>query len=387
MKFTKLALTFLCSAVLFCGCTKDSDAVIKINDQAVTKAEFYDDYNKIRNVQFKNAPREIQNETSYPSLALKDNYVNNLIVRKLLAQEFEKRKITASEEEIKAQTQKVIAQIGSKEAFDNILKENGITPEKLNSDMAMEVKVEKLFQTLKKGEITDKDAQQFYKEHKADFNQPKRVKAAHILIETNEAKIRKNIVDADKTASLSQEEIEKRVKEEIAKAEKLASEVRQKALNNPKDFAKLAKEYSHDSGSAQNGGDLGYITEDQVVPEFGKMAFSQKVGTISPLVKSQFGTHIIYVTDKAAAGLQPFSEVKADLKRFLTIKQKNETIHNLVDGLKSSAKIEFIDESLNPANIQKEMEKAMQKQIEREQKANAPKTNLLDKFKNKKEEK
>ena len=96
MKFTKLALTFLCSAVLFCGCTKDSDAVIKINDQVVTKAEFYDDYNKIRNVQFKNAPREIQNETSYPSLALKDNYVNNLIVRKLLAQEFEKRKITAS---------------------------------------------------------------------------------------------------------------------------------------------------------------------------------------------------------------------------------------------------------------------------------------------------
>lgn len=388
MKFTKIALGLLGCCILFCGCTKNTDAVIKINDKVISKAEFYDDYKRIKNVQLKNAPKEIQKDTSYAALSIKNRFVNDVIVRELLAQEFEKRKLTASEEEIKANKEKIIAQVGSLERFNNILKENNISEERLNSDMANEVKIDKLYSELNKNKITDTDALKFYKEHKSDFERPERVKASHILIDTNEEPIKKAIVDADKEGKLSQSEIDKKVKEEVAKAQALAEEVRQKALKNPKNFAQLAKEYSQDKGSAQNGGDLGYIIKEQVVPEFGEMAFSQKVGTVSPLVKSQFGTHIIYVTDKAAAGVQPFGEVKADLKTYLERQQKYETIQKLIEGLKASAKIEYIDSSLNPANLEKEIEKALPKQLEFEQRANAPKSKLkiLDKFDKKKEE-
>ena len=97
-----------------------------------------------------------------------------------------------------------------------------------------------------------------------------------------------------------------------------------------------------------------------MVPEFGEAAFKQKVGTVSGLVKTQYGTHIIYVRDKAAAGTQPFETVKADLKQFLTRKAKTDTVQNLIDGLKSSAKIEYYDESLKPEVLKAQMDKALE---------------------------
>lgn len=359
MKFTKIALTLLCCGVLFCGCSKNSDIVIKVNDRGITKAEFYDDFNKIKNAELKNAPKDVQKNSGYAVLAIKSRYVNDVIVRELLSQEFEKRKITASEDEIKAKKEFIIKQIGSKEAFDKILKENNISQEKLNSDMAKEVKMDKLIASIANANITDSDAEKFYKENKADFTLPERVQASHILFETNIEAIKKSIADADKNASLTTEAIEAKAKEQLNKNLALAEEVRQKAIKNPKNFAQLAKEYSQDKGSAQNGGDLGFITREQVVKEFGDAAFSQKVGTISPLVKSQFGTHIIYVKDKAAKETQSFSKVKADIKQFLERRQKIDTARDLITGLKNSATIEYVDKNLDPANIQKQLEKAL----------------------------
>lgn len=383
MKFTKLALTLLCTTVLFCGCAKDNSIALKINDKPISKTEFYDDYNKIKNVQLKNLPKEMKKENSYPSLMIKREFLNGLIARELLVQEFEKRKITASEEEIKAQKDNLIKQVGSLETFNNLLKENGISEEKLNSDMMNEVRIEKLYQSIKKENVSDKEVEKFYRENKAKFDLPQRVKASHILFKTGENEIRSAIVAADKDAKLSQEELDKKVKEEIVKVEKLVNEVRQKAVNNPKSFAQLAKEYSQDLVSAQQGGDLGYIVKEQVVPEFGEVAFKQKVGTISQPVKSQFGTHIIYVTDKVAAGVQPLSEVKADLKQYLTIQKKAQTMKQFVEGLKSKAKIEYVDQSLNPLSLERDIQEAITKQKELEQKASIPKSKLkiLDKMK------
>ena len=125
------------------------------------------------------------------------------------------------------------------------------------------------------------------------------------------------------------------------------------------------------------------VTKEQVVPEYSQAIFSTKVGTVCPLATSQFGTHIIYVKDKTKAGIQPFSIVKADLKRYLEMEQKQKTMQKLIEGLKSSAKIEYVDEKLNPENLKKEVDKALEKQIEAEMRAINPKTksSFLDKFK------
>ena len=100
-----------------------------------------------------------------------------------------------------------------------------------------------------------------------------------------------------------------------------------------------------------------------MVPEFSEAAFSLKTGTISPLVKTQFGTHIIYVKDKAAAGTQSYSDIKADIKQFLIRKEKIRVVQELVDGLKNSAKIEYFDESIKPEVLKKELEEAINSQI------------------------
>ena len=98
MKFTKLALTLLSSAILFCGCTKDNSVAIKINDKVITKSEFYNDFNKIKNAQLKYLPEDLRKNNSYGALSIKSKCVNDAIVNALLTEEFEKRKIKASEE-------------------------------------------------------------------------------------------------------------------------------------------------------------------------------------------------------------------------------------------------------------------------------------------------
>lgn len=374
MKFTKLAVTLLCSMMLFCACTKSNDVVLKINGKEITKAQYYEDFNKIKDVQFKNAPKEIKKDDSYAVLSLKERYTNDLIARELLSQEFEKRKISATDEEIEAKKKQIIAQIGSEEQFKKILKENNISDERLKSDMANEVKIDKLVDSITKTKVTDNDVKKFYNQNKFQFEQPERVKLSQILISCNENEIKKNITEADKEAKLSSANIDEKVKEEIAKQENLAKEVQAKAAKNPANFAALAKEYSQDKNSAQNGGDIGFVTKGALGKELADVAFSQKVGVVSPLIKTPQGYYIIIVKDKAAKGYQPLSTVSADIKTFLTRQNKFQAFQKFLEGLKQNATIEYMDDSINPKNIKKQLDEALAEQIKaQEQKNNSGK--------------
>ena len=85
--------------------------------------------------------------------------------------------------------------------------------------------------------------------------------------------------------------------------------------------------------------------------------------------------------------MQPLSAVKNDLKTYLTEQKKIQTLQKLIDGLKQSAKIEYVDTSLSPDNIKKQLEEALPKQIEFQKKQGAPKSKqkVLDKIKKEKE--
>ncbi len=364
MKFTKVALTLLCSITIFCGCGKfnDDNIVLKVNDQAITKKQFYEDFNKIKNMQLKDAPRQAKKDTSLQVLSIKERYTNDFIVRTLLSQEFEKRKIEASEDEINAKIEQIKKQIGSQEQLDKILKEGDISNEKFRFDMANEVKMDKLMALIYDKPVTDADAQKYYNENKAQFQMPETVLVSHILIDTNPESIKRKITDDDKEAKLSAADIDSKVKAEVERKQKLALEVREKAVKNPANFAQLAKEYSEDEASAQKGGDLGYIVKGQMVPEFNDAAFNLKVGTISPLVKTQYGEHIIIVKDKAKAGIQPFAKIKDDLRQFLDQQKKIKAVQVFVSNLKAQAKVEYIDESLNPNTLNKQIEETMKKE-------------------------
>jgi peptidyl-prolyl cis-trans isomerase C len=118
------------------------------------------------------------------------------------------------------------------------------------------------------------------------------------------------------------------------------------------DFAALAKEKSKDPGAA-DGGDLGYFTKDQMVPEFSDVAFKLEKGQISDPVHTQFGWHIIKVEDKRTKPTPTFDQVRGQIESFVTHKAQAE----LVENLRKSATIERLDQpaptpdpsTLNPA--------------------------------------
>ena len=106
------------------------------------------------------------------------------------------------------------------------------------------------------------------------------------------------------------------------------------------DFVALAKEKSKDPGGS-DGGDLGYFTKDQMVPEFAEVAFKMYPGQLSNPVKTQFGWHIIKVEDKRSKQAPEFDRVKDQIETFLTRKAQTE----LISKLRKSAKIERLDKA------------------------------------------
>ncbi len=110
-------------------------------------------------------------------------------------------------------------------------------------------------------------------------------------------------------------------------------------LKNGADFAELAKKKSKDPG-ASDGGDLGFFTKDQMVPEFSAVAFSLEPGKISDPVKSQFGWHVIKVEEKRNRKPPDFEQVKPQIENYLTRKAQGAT----VEKLRADAKVERLDQ-------------------------------------------
>jgi peptidyl-prolyl cis-trans isomerase C len=113
-------------------------------------------------------------------------------------------------------------------------------------------------------------------------------------------------------------------------------------LKKGADFAELAKTKSKDPGAA-DGGDLGFFTKDQMVPEFSAVAFALEPGKISDPVKSQFGWHVIKVEEKRSRKAPDFEQVKPQIETYVTRKAQAE----YVTKLRESAKVERMDQASN----------------------------------------
>ena len=227
--------------------------------------------------------------------------------------------ITVPQSEVDAQIAKIKAQFPSEEDFSKQLAQVGQSPEQLGEMIKKMLQQQQWLETQIAGktEVTDEESMKFYEANKAEFQQPETVKASHILFLVNKED--------------SQEVVNKKL-EEAKTAEARAKK--------GEDFVALAKELSEEPGAKESGGDLGFFPKDRMVPEFAEVAFSQKVGDISDPVRTQFGWHIIKVTDKKAAGTLPYEEVKTQLINYLKAKKQEEAAQALLKSLRSSANIE-----------------------------------------------
>lgn len=227
--------------------------------------------------EFKSLPPQIQKV--FEGTEGRERFVDELIKKEMLYQEAQKRGLDNTPE--------------YKQKLDEFKK---LTLISLLLEKEIEDKVK----------VGEKDAKAYYESHKEEFSTGNQIRASHILVKT-------------------QEEANNILKE----------------INRGVDFAKLAQSKSMDSGSAKNGGDLGYFSKGQMVPEFEGVAFKLKVGEVSKPVKTQYGYHIIKVTEKKEGKTIEFEKVKDLVIQRLTAEKQKEVFDSYIEGLKKKYEVEI----------------------------------------------
>lgn len=370
MQGKKLLVTMAVSAMLFAGCgLKSGETIIKVNNQNITLGQFNAEFDKqAGNGIAKALGIDVKSDkNSFIYTLIKDRVVNELVVKALLNEEIEKRGIKVSNEEVEAAVKEIIDKLGSKEQLDALLKQNGISNSQFKKDLKEEVKMRKLAKDLGSTKVSDAEAKKFYNENIDKFKHPDKVRAAHILISVDSKEIEEVIKSDPNNKNLDEKAIKAKVNEEIKAKEAKANQILAEAKKDPTQFAKLAKENSEDTATANKGGDLGFFAAKEMVPEFAKAAFSMKPNTISDKpIKTQFGYHIIMVTDRSAAGQDPFEKVQGNIKTYLENQKQVKLIDKLTESLKKSAKIEYLNPDYNPENIKKSIQDSYKQAGEKE---------------------
>ncbi|HBK61155.1 MAG TPA: foldase [Firmicutes bacterium] len=211
-----------------------------------------------------------------------EQVLSDLINEQLIRQAAKQAKVTVTQPEVEAEIDKLREQVGP--SFDSMLAQYGMTVDDLRKNMDLNLLVFKI--STKDITVGDDALMAFFEENKSDYDQPEMVKASHILVESEE------------------------------KAKEIQTKLAEGA-----DFAELARDESSDPMSAAEGGDLGFFARGRMVPEFEKAAFAMSAGQTSGIVKSEYGYHIIRVTDRKDAHEATFEEVRGDIERTIKGRQ------------------------------------------------------------------
>jgi len=218
-----------------------------------------------------------------------------------------------------------MAEKNKKNLFDDMIVESlfledalrkGVDKDKEVQEILREARKKVIIAKFVKTEVDDKikisedRMKKYYEEHKDEFKKPAMWRASHILV-TNEAN----------------------AKEILA------------ALSSGKDFRELAKEKSIDA-TALRGGDVGYFRKGQVVPEFENACFELKPGQVSPIIRTQFGYHIIKLTDNKPEARQSYEEAKSSIENEIKVKERSELFDRLVLDLKNKYRVRVEDDAV-----------------------------------------
>lgn len=252
-----------------------------------------------------------------------------VIDTRLLVQEANRLGIKANTEDVASTLERITQQAGGGDALAASLGQMGVTIENFEQMVSDSDLVQQLIATQiePKVEVTPEEVSEFYAANPEMFETPKQVHARHILFKT----------EAEATEEANEQ------------ARKNAEAARKRALDGEA-FAELAKELS-EGPSGPSGGDLGFFSAEQMVPEFSKAAFALEAEGISEVVKTQYGYHLIKVEEVREAGVQKLDEIREPLAQMMTRQKIGEQMATLVEGLREKATIEEVA-SKNPAQPQ-----------------------------------
>lgn len=248
-----IALPVALSAMLV-GCSDSSDYVATVEGEKILQTELDE--------------------------ALREQYgaaiLDTLITNKIVELEAKKQDIAVSDEDIQAEYDELVESYGGEDSIKEVLEANGLTEDAVKENIRIYQLTKSVIAT--SIEITDEEVEQYFEDNKENYEQEEQVVASHILLED-----------------------EATAKEVLAK------------VKAGEDFAELAKEYSIDTATNEDGGDLGYISRNQMDEAFEEAAFALKKDAVSEIVQTSEGYHIIKVTAKVPAEEAVFEDVKDEV--------------------------------------------------------------------------
>ena len=252
--------------------------------------------------------------------------LNQLVIEKLLMQratDADKKKGAENEEKTMADIKKQMPD----EVFKQRIKAAGMTEERVRERLRSDAIQRSVVDRELKSKITvsDADVKKYYDENSARFEKPEQVRASHILISTVDKDTQKSLPEAKKK---EKQDLAKKLKERAEKGE---------------DFAKLAKEFSEDPGSKDQGGEYTF-GKGEMVPAFETAAFSLKPNQVSDIVETQYGYHIIKLSEKIPAHKEPLDKVSSDIREMLVQREVSKQLPAYFDKLKSDAGVEIVGE-------------------------------------------
>lgn len=294
---------------------KDIPAVVaKINDKTVTREDLLQ-ASQVVQVRLAQEGRPVN-----PTKGFYRQVLDEVIGLVLLQQDAKASGVTATDQEVQQQLAQRKSAFPDEKTYKDALAKAGLTEEKLREQARDQIAVQKYLQGrfAQAGNVTDQATREFYDKNKAKIQAPERVHVRHILVRF------------DPKGSPADKE----------KAREKAANLLKRAQDG-EDFAKLAQEYSDDTGSKIQGGDVGWVTKGRMVPTFEQASFAlKKPNDLSPVVESQFGFHVIQMLEHQDAGTLPYEQVKERIGQLLQQQQAQQKLASRVRELRSKAKVE-----------------------------------------------
>ncbi len=240
--------------------------------------------------------------------------IDQLVAMRIVVQEARKRNLMATDKEVDEQVAGIRQRFPSENDFNSALARNGFTTTTLRDAIRVNLTQKRLADAVAQGEVSEDEMRAQFDKNRAQFDKPAQIKVSHILFRISD----KN-------------------QEAVAQAK---AKIVQSKLAEGARFEDLAKQYSDDPGSAQRGGDLGFVTKGSLVKEFEDAAWSLKPGDTSGLVRTQYGLHIIRVFEVKDAQKADFDKVKAEIRDQLLQAKREKAFEGWMDQQRKVAKVE-----------------------------------------------
>ncbi len=299
--------------------TQDPSAVVvRVNGEDITRGEILEMMNMaMQQLQGRVSPQQLPQIQQQMYQQIK----NDLITKKLIDAAVAAANLTVDPAEIDEAITALKGRIPEGQTLEAALASQGTTLAELKDNIASDMKTRQFLEAKTEGiaDATEAEAKEFYDTNPQNFEQQESVAASHILIKTDTAT--NDVAKAELKAQLEQ-----------IRADIIAGKVT---------FEDAAKSHSGCPSSAQ-GGSLGTFGKGQMVPEFEVAAFTQEVGEVGDIVETQFGYHIIKVSEHADPGTVPFEEAKEQIIGYLTGQKKQQAVQDFIKSLRDSATIEEI---------------------------------------------